>query len=183
MKGTGGKPIVLIGFMATGKTTVGRLLAERLGRRFVDLDRLIEETAGTTVAEIFRSAGEPAFRKAESRALDRALAMPDAVVATGGGAACREDNLAAMLARGRVVALSANPAEVLRRTGGPSGRPLLDGAADPLATAARLLEQREEFYGRAHLRIDTVGKTPEEVAEEILAAIEPLGEGDRGARQ
>lgn len=169
---------MLIGFMATGKTTVGRLLGERLRRRFVDLDHLIEEVAGSTVVEIFRRAGEPAFRRAEAAALDRALDLPDTVLATGGGAACREDNLSAMLERGRVVALSASPAEVLRRTGGGSGRPLLDGASDPLATATRLLEARESFYSRAHLRIDTVGKTAEQVAEEILASLDELAAVD-----
>lgn len=173
--GGGGRPIVLIGFMATGKSTVGRLLAQRLGRRFLDLDQLIEETAGMKIADIFRRAGEPAFRQAESAALDRALDLPDTVLATGGGAACRDDNLAAMLGRGDVVALSASPAEVLRRTGGASGRPLLDGADDPLGVATRLLEQREAFYARAHVRIDTVGKTPEQVAEEILGAIAAAG--------
>jgi shikimate kinase len=167
-----GKPIVLIGFMATGKTTVGRLVAERLGRQFLDLDRVIEETAGTTVAELFRTAGEPAFRRAEGAALRSALARPDVVVATGGGAACREDNLEVMLAAGLVVALSATPGEVLRRTGGPSGRPLLDGADDPLAVASRLLGEREPFYARAHLRVDTVGRTPEEVAALVVAAVQ-----------
>jgi shikimate kinase len=166
-----GRPIVLIGFMATGKTTVGRLVAERLGRRFVDLDELIEQTAGTTVAELFRTAGEPAFRRAEAQALRQALATPGTVIATGGGAACREENLEAMLAGGVVVALSATPLEVLRRTGGPSGRPLLDGAEDPLDAATRLLGAREPFYARAHLRVDTVGRTPEEVAALVAAAV------------
>jgi shikimate kinase len=166
-----GKPIVLIGFMATGKTTVGRLVAQRMGRHFVDLDGLIEQTAGTTVAELFRTAGEPAFRRAESQALRQALAMPDIVMATGGGAACREDNLEAMLAKGLVVALSATPVEVLRRTGGVSGRPLLDGSDDPLAVATRLLSEREPFYARAHLRVDTVGRTAEEVAASVAAAV------------
>jgi shikimate kinase len=165
------RPIVLIGFMATGKSTVGRLVAEQLDRRFHDLDQLIEETSGTTIRELFRTAGEPAFRRAESDALGHALDLESAVIATGGGAACREQNLQAMLSRGLVVALSATPTEVLRRTGGASGRPLLDDAEDPLAVASRLLAEREPFYSRAHLRVDTVGKTPEEVAGEIVAAV------------
>jgi shikimate kinase len=166
-----GRPVVLIGFMATGKTTVGRLVAERLDRKFLDLDQLVEETAGTTVAELFRTAGEPAFRRAEAQALRKALATRETVLATGGGAACRQDNLEAMLAEGLVVALSATPLEVLRRTGGPSGRPLLDGAEDPLTVATRLLGEREPFYARAHLRVDTVGKTPEEVAALVADAV------------
>jgi shikimate kinase len=163
--------VVLIGFMATGKTTVGRLVADQLGRRFLDLDLLVEEEAGTTVAELFRTAGEPAFRRAEAKALQRALGTRDTVLATGGGAACRDENLQAMLGQGLVVALSATPLEVLRRTGGPSGRPLLDGAEDPLEVATRLLGEREPFYARAHLRVDTVGRSPEEVAALVAAAV------------
>jgi shikimate kinase len=157
--------------MASGKTTVGRLVAERLQRKFLDLDHLIEETAGMKVPELFRTQGEPAFRKAEATALAEALKQDGVVLATGGGAACREDNLQAMLASGYVVALSAPPAEVLKRTGGASGRPLLDRAADPLAEAQRLLAEREPFYSRAHLRVETVGKAPPEVAAEIVAAV------------
>jgi shikimate kinase len=161
--------------MATGKTTVGRLVAERLQRRFVDLDQMVEETAGMKVPELFRTGGEPAFRKAEAEALGAAMKRESIVLATGGGAACREENLQAMLAGGFVVALSAPPAEVLKRTGGASGRPLLDGAADPLAEAQRLLAAREPFYARAHLRVDTVGKTPSVVAAEIVAAVRQEG--------
>jgi shikimate kinase len=170
-----GTPIVLIGFMASGKTTVGRLVAERMQRRFLDLDHLVEQTAGMKIAELFRTQGEPAFRKAEAEALRQALAQENVVLATGGGAACREDNLQAMLASGYVVALSAPPAEVLKRTGGASGRPLLDRAADPLAEAQRLLAEREPFYARAHLRVDTVGKAPPDVAAEIVAAVRQEG--------
>ena len=170
-----GTPIVLIGFMATGKTTVGRMVAERLERTFLDLDHLVEEGAGMKIPELFRTQGEAAFRKAESEALGKALKMDSVVLATGGGAACREDNLQAMLAGGYVVALSAPPSEVLKRTGGASGRPLLDSAADPLAEAQRLLSAREPFYARAHLRIETVGKTPQDVATEIVAAVRQEG--------
>jgi shikimate kinase len=163
--------VVIIGFMGTGKTTVGRLVAQRLGRRFVDLDELIVERAGRPIADIFRGEGEGGFRARERHALAQALDQGDLVLATGGGAACREDNLADMLARGRVVALEATPEEVLRRTGARSGRPLLDGAGDPLAAARDLLGQREPFYARAHHRVDTVGKPPEKVAAAVLAAL------------
>jgi shikimate kinase len=167
---------VIIGFMGTGKTTVGRLLAERLGRRFVDLDDAIGARAGRSIADIFREGGEPAFRKLEQEALGQALAESDVVLATGGGAACREPNLSMMLAAGRVVALSASPEEVLRRTGKPSGRPLLDEASDPLAAARELLSEREPFYARAHIRVDTANKRPEEVVAEVLVALRKEGE-------
>ena len=171
-------PIFLIGFMATGKTTVGQLVAARRGWSFVDLDQAIVAGAGMTVAEIFAREGEAGFRQREAAAVRAAAARTRTVIATGGGAACREDNLTTMLAGGRVVALSATPAEVLRRVGGPSGRPLLDGKdgqADPLGTAAALLAAREPFYARAHHTVDTIGKTPEEVAAAVRAA---LGLGD-----
>jgi shikimate kinase len=178
----GQAPIFLIGFMATGKTTVGRLVAAQRGWSFVDLDEVIVGEAGMTVAEIFAREGEAGFRQREAAAVRQAVSRQQTVIATGGGAACREDNLSTMLAGGRVVALSAPPAEVLRRVGGPSGRPLLDGKdgkdgkVDPLGTAAALLAAREPFYARAHHTVDTVGKSPAEVAALVLAALDAGGD-------
>lgn len=158
--------------MATGKSTVGRLVADRMGLTFCDLDELIVAEAGRSVAEIFRHEGEEGFRHRESQAVAKACTMSNTVVATGGGAACRELNLAAMLATGHVIALSATPAEVLRRTKGASGRPLLDGATDPENAARELLASREPFYAKAHHRIDTVGKSPAQVAEDVVTWLE-----------
>jgi shikimate kinase len=170
-----GTPIVLIGFMATGKTTVGQLVARELQRQFRDLDHLIEERAEQKIPDLFRTRGEEVFRRLEAEALQAALKQDGIVLATGGGAACREENLQAMLGSSYVVALSAPPAEVLKRTGGASGRPLLDGAADPMGEVERLLNAREPFYARAHLRIDTVGKSAADVAAEIVAAVRQEG--------
>ncbi len=165
------KPIVLIGFMATGKTTVGRLVAAQTERDFVDLDAAIEAEAGLSVADIFRQQGEAGFRKQEAAALSKVLASQNTVIATGGGAACREDNLQAMLNAGFVVALAVDSAEVVRRVGQGSGRPLLDGSADPEGAARTLLAQREPFYARAHARIDTVGRPPQQVADAVIEAL------------
>lgn len=176
---TSKKPIVLIGFMATGKSTVGRLVAARTGRSFLDLDTAIEEEAGQSVAEIFKREGEPGFRKHESAALAKALAIHNVVIATGGGAACREDNLQAMLHAGFVVALHADPTEVIRRVGQGSGRPLLDGAADPHNAAMKLLAEREPFYARAHARVDTVGRPPEQVATDVINAFDSTRSDER----
>ena len=161
-------PIFLVGFMGTGKSTVGRLLAIELGFSFVDLDDVIVREAGRSVAQIFAAEGETGFRAREEVAVRATAAMRRTVIATGGGAACREINLVAMLGAGRVVALAATPAEVIRRTGAGPGRPLLHGKADPEGVAAALLAERDPFYARAHHQVDTVGKPPLDVAREIM---------------
>ncbi|MES1205801.1 MAG: shikimate kinase [Pseudomonadota bacterium] len=168
-------PVFLIGFMASGKTTVGRILAAKLRWRFLDLDGVITDAAGLSVEQIFAREGEAGFRARESEALRQAAASPRAVVATGGGAACVEPNLALMLASGRVVTLLVAPGDAVRRAGPASGRPLLApaaGAADPLAAAFRLLAAREPFYARAHHRVETSGKSPEDVADEVLRLLD-----------
>jgi len=165
------RPVFLIGFMATGKTTVGRLVAERLGRVFVDLDAVIADAAGASVAEVFRHEGEEGFRRREQQALAAICKLADVVVATGGGAASREANLERMLASGVVVALSATPAEVMRRTQGDATRPLLAAAGGNQILVESLLRQREPFYEQAHVRVDTVAKTPDGVADEVVRAV------------
>ena len=161
-------PIFLIGFMASGKTTVGRLLAERLEWTFVDLDKLIEDGAGKTVSDIFAAEGEAGFRKRETEALQEVARRRKTVVATGGGAPCREENLEAMLGAGRVFWLHVSAEEAVARAGKVSGRPLLDGAADPVAEAGRLLDARRPFYERAHAGMDTVGLSPKQIVDELL---------------
>ena len=163
-------PIFLIGFMASGKTTVGRLLAERLEWAFVDLDKLIEDGAGRTVADIFAAEGEAGFRKRETEALREVAQRRKTVVATGGGAPCREENLTAMLGAARVFWLHVSAEEAVARAGKASGRPLLDGAADPEAEAGRLLDGRRSFYERAHAIVDTNGRSAEEVINGVLGA-------------
>jgi shikimate kinase len=161
-------PIFLIGFMASGKTTVGRLVARRLGWGFEDLDDLIVAAAGASVPQIFAEQGELGFRRRETEAVVAAAARRATVFATGGGAACREPNLSTMLGAGRVVALDVSAPEAVRRAGDSSGRPLLDGQADKLAAARTLLASREAYYRRAHVRVATDGRTPEEVAGAVL---------------
>jgi shikimate kinase len=167
-----GKPIVLIGFMATGKSTVGRLLATRYGLRFIDLDEAIESTAAMTIPDIFRLEGEASFRQRERAALLETLSAQDTVIATGGGAACQPGNLQAMLASGTVVALGVSAEEAIRRTADSSGRPLLDGQGDRLVKARELLESREPYYNQAHLRVETDGKEPTRIAFEVGQALD-----------
>jgi shikimate kinase len=168
-------PIFLIGFMASGKTTVGRLLAERLDWAFVDLDKVIEDRAGQTVADIFAAEGEEGFRKRETDALREVAARRKTVIATGGGAPCRDENMTAMLGAGRVLWLDVSAEEAVRRAGKASGRPLLDGAADPVAAARKLLDARRPFYKRAHAGVETMDYTPNEIVNQLLHASMVIG--------
>ena len=159
--------------MATGKSTVGRLLAERVGRPFVDLDARLEARLGKRIPEFFAQRGESAFRTEERNELDRVLAEAEAapreapVVALGGGALLARDVRLRALDHAVVVTLSASPAEIARRAGARSGRPLLD-VPDPAARALELLAQRTPAYVEAHAVVKTDGRTPEQVADAAL---------------
>lgn len=122
-------PIYLIGFMAAGKTTLGRALAQRLGREFIDTDREIEVATGMTVSEIFANAGEDTFRSLEKQLIhDIAAGSGGPVVACGGGTPLRRENMETMLASGTVVWLQTSEAVILRRLAlTPGTRPLVDG--------------------------------------------------------
>jgi shikimate kinase/3-dehydroquinate synthase len=165
------RPLLLSGFMATGKSTVGRLLAERVGRPFVDLDARLEARLGQKISEFFAQRGESAFRAEERSELDRVLAEAGArgapVVALGGGALLARDARLRALDRAVVVTLNASPAEIARRAGARSGRPLLD-VPDPAARALELLAQRAPAYVEAHAVVKTDGRTPEQVADAAL---------------
>ncbi len=166
--------VVLIGFMAAGKSTVGRLLADRLGWRFVDTDVLVEERAGMPVPDVFARMGEARFRSAEREVSREALALRRVVVATGGGWPEQEGSLESLPARSLTVWLDAPVSELLDRVQPEGGvRPLL-AVSDPVATARRLLERRRPRYARAEIRVDTSGRTPEEIADEIA---EQVGRG------
>jgi shikimate kinase len=138
--------LVLIGLMGSGKSTVGRLAAERLGRRLIDSDAVIEASTGRTVRQIFSDDGEDVFRALETAALLDALATPEAVViAAAGGVVLRDENRAAMkAANARVVWLCATPAVLIERVRSSGHRPLLDD--DPAGTLQRMFTEREALY-------------------------------------
>jgi shikimate kinase len=165
--------IALVGLSGTGKSSVGRRLAERLGWPLVDTDMLIERNAGRTIPQIFAEDGEPGFRELEAVALQEALAHAPAVVATGGGIVLREQNRALLRAHARVVWLDASTATLIARLAAHGeARPLLQGA-DPAARLEALRQSRAAIYAEvAHLRIATDQATGAEIIEEIVGALE-----------
>ena len=168
-----GRGLVLVGYRGTGKSTVGRILAGMLNRKFVDVDKEIEARAGRSIATIFAEAGEPVFRDCEEQTLAVLLDQyPEAVVATGGGSVMREQNRSRMRAFGHIVWLTAEPHELARRLEadkrGAELRPPLTPAGT-IAEIVHVLRERTPVYeGLADLVIETGGKTPEEVAAVIL---------------
>ena len=167
------RPLILTGFMGSGKSSVGRLLAERLACPFVDLDAEIVSAAGRSINDIFADDGEQAFRSMESACLERVLGGGRAVIATGGGVVISDDNRSKMRSRGVVVNLVVSLPQVLRRLHGAADRPLFAGSNAPNSVKL-LMDGREQFYADADIRIDTDGKSVEDVAAEILRFLEEL---------
>ncbi|HEV2388823.1 MAG TPA: shikimate kinase [Candidatus Acidoferrales bacterium] len=165
----------MTGFMGSGKTTVGRLLAERLGWRFNDLDDWIVARAGLTIVEIFRRHGEPAFRTLESEILDRALGEAleqdrPMVIALGGGTLTRPENLARLRqAAAMLVWLDCPLEELLLRCAGMTDRPLFSDEAG----FRRLHDERRPLYAQANYRVDAATE-PAQVVERILALVRPV---------
>ena len=168
MRRISGKNLVLIGFMGTGKTEVGRLLADSLTRRMVDTDRLISEREGMAIREIFAARGEGYFRAVEKQVIAELSAQKGLVLSTGGGVILDADNVATLCSSGFVVWLDANVETLAQRLQGDRTRPLL--AENDIA---ELYGKREELYRQAsHLRVDTAEKTPLTVAREILGLLQ-----------
>lgn len=163
--------VVLCGFMGSGKTTVGRLLAERTGRRFVDLDRWIETQQGGSVARIFAEKGEPYFRELEKRAVRELSAQGGMVLAAGGGTLLDQENAAALRANGIVVFLDASLEAVKRRLKGDTARPLLRGGGES-AVEALYAARREQYAEAADLRVPADG-TPFSVARTVQDLLRP----------
>lgn len=157
--------LVLTGFMGTGKTTVGRLVAARLGWPFVDTDDFVEQAAGQPIAAVFAQQGEAAFRALERAACARAAQLERHVIATGGGALLDPATRAAFLARGLVICLRADRDTILQRLGGGADRPLFGGDR---ARLDALLAARAALYDALLHQVNTDGRPPEAVAEEIV---------------
>lgn len=164
--------IALIGFMGTGKTAVGKLLAEKLGREFIELDALIEKKAVKTIPEIFTQEGETAFREREIEAVKEAAEVKNAVIACGGGVVLNQINTDRLRAKGVVVYLTASPEVILKRTSSDRDeRPLLV-AEDKAEKVRGLLRFRKPFYERAaDITVNTSSLGVAEVVEQILTGL------------
>lgn len=163
-----GPNIILCGFMGTGKSTVARIIAERLGWAFEDTDRAIEARQGKTISAIFAESGEAAFRAMERALCEEIPNWRHVVIATGGGIVLDPANRANLVRAGLVVCLHASPAEIAARLVGKTNRPLL-AVPDPEKRIAELLAARAEAYGALPHHLDTHGATPAIIAERVIA--------------
>lgn len=166
---TARRPIFLVGMMGAGKTTVGRVLAQRLGREFIDLDAHIVAAAGRSISEIFEAEGEAGFRARERTSL-QAVAGGDAVVALGGGALTQADVAATVARSGQSVYLRATPEQLVKRLTGRRDRPLLAGldARGRLERISALLAERREAYEAAQWAIDAGDRDVDAIVAEIV---------------
>lgn len=154
--------LVLTGFMGTGKTTVAQFVAAATGLHFVDMDDEIVASMGMSIPQIFAAVGESGFRLQERRTCERLAAGSGQVIATGGGALVNAETLALMEDKGLVICLTAAPEVIESRLGDMEGRPLAPNWA-------MLLRERQLAYDRIRHQIDTTHKSPQQVAEEVIA--------------
>ena len=160
--------IALIGFMASGKTSVGKLLATRLGLEFIETDSLIAQRAGKPIPEIFRQDGEIAFRDLEIGVIKEVAARKNAVIAGGGGVVLNTINIDRLRQENTIIYLTASPAAVLRRTAGDTSRPLLM-TDDREEKIRELMRRRRPFYEyAADITVNTSRKNVTSVADEIM---------------
>lgn len=169
----GDRPIVLVGMMGSGKSTVGRRLAARLGLPFVDADEEIENAAGLSIAEIFARYGEEHFRDGERRVITRLIDGPRCVIATGGGAFAQDATRAAILARGLAIWLDVPIPVLVERVSRRNHRPLLHGR-NPTEVITDLMEKRGPAYAQAHLRVRCDASPHARAVDAVLAAMKGL---------
>ena len=161
------KHIVLIGLPGSGKTTVGRLVAEELHAGFVDIDAILARREGKPITLIFAEKGEAAFREMERKEMDAALANQPAVIAPGGGWAAQAGAIAGAKLHALVIYLRTRPETAAQRAAPEETRPMLIGE-DPVARMRQLQKEREPFYREAHAQVDTDRQTTAQVAREVV---------------
>jgi shikimate kinase len=168
--------LAIIGFMGTGKTSVGRLIAEQLHFDYLDTDEMIQTHTGRTIADIFKTDGEPAFRALEQKVVAELASRVKTVVATGGGLPANPANLASLKTHALVVCLWASPETIWERVRNQSHRPLLHDA-DPQKKIRELLAAREPFYRQADVLLNTELRSVREVAQQIVHQFRPATHG------
>lgn len=160
--------VILTGFMGTGKTSLGKLLATRLGRPFIDIDKKIEDETQLSIPKIFELYGEERFRELERSAVEELSKRRGLVIATGGGTIKNEENLRLLKSSGVLICLTTEPEEIFNRTARRGERPVLDGGGEErLATIKKLLAERKKFYDRADYQVDTTEWSPLQIIDDI----------------
>lgn len=161
--------VVLIGFMGTGKSSIGKELAARMSCSFVDVDHKIEEKAGMRIPEIFEKYGEEHFRACEGEAVRELSDCRGMVIATGGGTVKDPENLKLLRQRGVIICLTANVDTILARTSRKGKRPLLDAADgdERRKIIEKLMEERKDLYSQADYKVDTSEKSPFQIIDDI----------------
>ena len=160
--------VILTGFMGTGKTSLGKMLATKLGRPFVDIDKKIEDEAQLSIPKIFERFGEEHFRELERAAVKELSERRGLVIATGGGTIKDAENLRLLKNSGVMICLTTEPEEIFNRTARRGERPVLDGGGDErLATIKKLLAERQKFYERADYTVDTTEWSPIQIVDDI----------------
>ena len=158
--------IVLVGFMGTGKTSIGRRLSSQLRMRYVDTDDMVERDNRRRISDIFAEDGEPAFRELESQAVHKVSKLYNHVISTGGGVVLKEANMIELKRNGIVFCLTATAEEIYRRVGHQTHRPLLQ-TPDPLAQIRSMLEERHPYYAEADHIVKTTGRSFGEIIAHI----------------
>ena len=163
--------IVLVGFMGTGKSVVGRALAKKLKMKYVSTDDIIKNREGRAINDIFAKEGESYFRRIEKDVVKEASGMKDTVIAAGGGVVLDDENIKNLRKNGILILLKATPEEILERTGKLFNRPLLN-VPSPLDEIKKLLEKRNPFYAKADYTVDTTGKRIDDLISEIIEILQ-----------
>ncbi len=161
--------IILVGFMGTGKSATGRIVANQLKRDFVDMDAILEDRTGKKISEIFAQDGEAHFRSLERDLVRELSARDNLVIATGGGIVLNPDNIRDFSHTGVVICLHADPDTILQRVAKDTHRPLLEGDDDKIRAIRELLATREALYRAIPLQIETTNRTIQDTAQEAIA--------------
>ncbi|MEK6845780.1 MAG: shikimate kinase, partial [Nanoarchaeota archaeon] len=162
--------IYIVGFMGTGKSSIGKQIARERKINFVDLDELIEQRENKSIPDIFREKGEPYFRSLEKKFLEEISRRDKQVVSCGGGIVIAPDNIRLMKETGVIVCLSSKPEAILERTRKFSQRPLLN-VSDPLKKIRSLLAERQKFYDQADIFVDTSEISVKQSAAHVLNSL------------